>query len=226
MPSKLAIFCLGAAVLGSVGCKGIFIPKPVYDKDIAQLKDYIGALERDNAEMSGKVARYDRLKAEHEINGRADRNLDALAESLKKALAGMGIPEADVVFIKETGSFIIHNNVLFSSGSYSISSKGKQILRTVAGKLGGRKLKIVGHTDRRPITTAKTRRTLDTNTNLELSVKRANAVMGELLKSGIPEADMFVVGRGATVPRGGDLSRNRRVEIFIAGETDVKTSRK
>ena len=227
MPSKLAILCMGAVVLGSVGCKGAFVERNVYNTDIAQLKDYIGALERDNAEMSHKVAQFDRLKAQFDINGNADRNLDSLAESLKKALAGMGIPTADaIVFNEKKGSFDIHSDVLFSSGSYSISSKGKQILGALAGQLGGRKLKIVGHTDRQPVASPRTRKILDTDTNLELSVKRANAVMGELLHGGIAEADMFVVGRGSTMPLGGANKRDRRVEIFIAAETDVTTSLK
>ena len=225
MSSKLAILCLGVVLLGAVGCKGAFVERSVYDNDIAQLKDYIAALERDNSEMTGKVTRFDRLKTQTDIHGTSNRNLESLAASLKKALAGMGIPEADVRYIKETNSFSMESGVLFSSGGFTISSQGKQILSTLASKLGGQDLKIVGHTDKRRISSSRVRNSLETDTNLELSMKRAAAVMGQLLKSGIPESAMFVVGRGATQTLGGPNKNDRRVEIFLAGK-DESTSRK
>ena len=131
---------------------------------------------------------------------------------------GIKHPAANVVnFNEDENSIEIQSDLLFSSGSTSISSKGQKILHGLAIRLKGKKLTIVGHTDHRPIAGLLGRRGLYSDTHLEISVKRANAVMGEFLKSGILEANMFIVGRGATMPKGGHYSRNRRVEIYIEG---------
>lgn len=227
MSSRFLVLGLAAAVLASVGCSGVWVQKEVYDRDVNQQREYIVALERDNAELRAKAEAYDRLKAEGELFSGANRRYDELADNLLKALSDMGVDQAVVKYDPVTQSFSFATDLLFASGSFDVTARGREILRTFAQAQKGAMLKIVGHTDIRKVTRGPTKDKLDTDTNLELSVRRATAVMGELLRSGVHERDMFVVGHGATKPRSGSHKGNRRVEIFLAGPAaEGKTSRK
>lgn len=217
MSSKLFLACVGAAVLASVGCSGVFVPKQQYDRDTAQQKEYIEALEREVASLRPKADAYDKLKGEMDLTAEANRINAELAESLKRALAGLGVDERDVYVDPRTGAVVMATDLLFDSGSYEISAKGREVLRKFAESHRGSQLKIVGHTDRRRVALASTKQKLDTDTNLELSAKRAVAVMGELLKGGVPERQMWIEAKGSTEPRSGGDKACRRVEIFVAG---------
>jgi flagellar motor protein MotB len=226
MPSKLAVTALGLAAL-CVGCQGVWVQKDVYDRDVNQLREYSAALERDNADLKAKADAYDRLRAEMDIRTGSGADYAALAEQLKAALAGVGMQEGrDFEFDPATGKFTFATDLLFGSGSYTVTARGKEILREFARANRGSRLKIAGHTDTRPIVQVSTKSKLDTDTNLELSAKRAVAVMHELIKGGIPERNMWIEGHGSAHPRSGAHKANRRVEIFIAATGAEKTSQK
>jgi len=112
--------------------------------------------------------------------------------------------------------------LLFDSGSYALTPRGKEALKRFAELHRGERLKIVGHTDNRRIARPATVKSLPlTDTNLELSADRALVVMRELMNAGIPERAMYIEGKGATEPRAGGDARCRRVEIFVLGSTDL-----
>ncbi|HZE97544.1 MAG TPA: OmpA family protein [Planctomycetota bacterium] len=215
MSSKLTLAFVGAVLsLTSIGCAGRYVNKEEYDRDITQTRELNDALMKENAELRLKGDAYDRLKNEMEINGESAKFYNELADSLKKALAGMGIAEHEVT-IEKDGRVVFATDVLFDLGSWTLTAKGHQILSAFAQTQKGNVMKIVGHTDRKPIVSAKLTKALETDTNKELSVKRAVAVMGELLKSGIRESQIASVeGHGSDEPRGND-AKSRRVEIFI-----------
>ncbi len=75
---------------------------------------------------------------------------------------------------------------------------------------GGAQIKATGHTDRSGPDTY----------NMALSLRRANAVKDALLRNGVPERDISVVGLGESQPLvptadGVREAQNRRVEIVI-----------
>ncbi|MEQ8659569.1 MAG: OmpA family protein, partial [Gammaproteobacteria bacterium] len=75
-------------------------------------------------------------------------------------------------------------------------------------------LRVDGHTDRRPINTARF------PSNWELSTARAIAIVRELVRFGIPPARLAATGFGAHHPidSGEDaaaLARNRRIEFKL-----------
>lgn len=227
MSSKIFVLCLGLAVLGAVGCTGIFVPKEQYDRDVNQQKEYITALERDNSDLKAKADAYDQLKDNQQLDNETAKAYAEMAESLKKALAGMGVDEKAVYVDRTTGAHVFGTDLLFDSGKFEISVKGREVLKKFAEANSHARLKIVGHTDPVRIAKKETQDHLYTDSNPELSALRAAVVLAELKKDGIPEKNMWLEGRGSTQPRGSNKD-SRRVEIFIEGATTgaVKTSLK
>ena len=217
MSSKLSIVIVGAAVaLGSIGCAGRYVTKEEYDRDITQTRELNDALTKENAELRQKGEAYDRLKAEMDVNGESAKFYAELADSLRKALKDNGIHDGpDVVTVEKDGRVVFATDVMFDLGSWTLTPKGHQILAAFAQTQKSTVMKIVGHTDSKRIASAKLKTALETDTNKELSVKRAIAVMGELLKSGVRESQIASVeGHGSDEPRGND-TKSRRVEIFV-----------
>ena len=220
MSSKLFAVATALAVLASVGCTGVFVPKTQYDRDVNQLREYNAALERDNAQLRPIKDAYDRLKAQSEFTTDSNQAWEEMAEALKKALDGIAVEPGDFTFDRKTGAFVFAADLLFDSGCYDISAKGKEALRKFAEMNRGAHLRIVGHTDAAKVVKASTKSKLPvSDTNMELSALRAVAVMHELIRNGIAERNMWVEGKGATEPRDGGLNRCRRVEIFVVGGT-------
>jgi flagellar motor protein MotB len=216
MSSKLSLVIVGAAVaLSSIGCSGHFVSKEEYDRDITQTRELNDALTKENAELRQKGEAYDKLKAEMDVNGDSAKFYAELADSLRKALKDNGIHEENVVTVEKDGRVVFATDVMFDLGSWTLTAKGHQILTAFAQTQKGNVMKIVGHTDSKRIASKKLKEALETDTNKELSVKRAIAVMGELLKGGIRESQIASVeGHGSDEPRGND-AKSRRVEIFV-----------
>jgi flagellar motor protein MotB len=216
MSSKLSLVIVGAAVaLSSIGCSGHFVSKEEYDRDITQTRELNDALTKENAELRQKGEAYDKLKAEMDVNGESAKFYAELADSLRKALKDNGIHEENVVTVEKDGRVVFATDVMFDLGSWTLTAKGHQILTAFAQTQKGNVMKIVGHTDSKRIASKKLKEALETDTNKELSVKRAIAVMGELLKGGIRESQIASVeGHGSDEPRGND-AKSRRVEIFV-----------
>lgn len=214
MSSKILGLALAASSFAAVGCQGHWVTLEQYNRDVDQLKEYNSALERDNASMRAKAEAYDRLKNDSELYSAANKTYAELADSLRKALLGLGMDAKDVV-IDDKGKVTFATDVLFDLGSWTLTARGKTALATFAKVQKGQHMRIVGHTDRKPISRPATKEKLATDTNTELSSNRATAVMGELLKCGVRESQIdSIVGMGSTQLRGSDKD-SRRVEIFL-----------
>jgi flagellar motor protein MotB len=216
MSSKLfGLIGLVCAAAASVGCQGTWVTKQQYDTDMQQQREYREALERDNALLRPKAEAYDKIKGQADLFSDANRTYAELADALKKALSGMGVSEKEIEIDEKTGKVSFATDVLFELGSWTLTARGKDILAKFAAAQRGHGFRIVGHTDKKPIVRPATKQALDTDTNKELSVKRAVAVMGALLAHGVREAQIdSVVGMGSAQPREND-SKSRRVEIYL-----------
>lgn len=128
----------------------------------------------------------------------------------------------DIVIVGDR--FVVPAGLLFPSGSDEIGEGGKQQLDRLARTLREVTteipadidwvLRIDGHTDRRPIATARF------PSNWELSSARAIAIVRYLIDAGIPPNRLAANGFGEHQPldRGSDeaaLARNRRIEIQL-----------
>ena len=223
MSSKLSLAIVGAVLaFTSIGCSGHFVSKEDYDRDITQTKELNDALLKENAELRLKGDAYERLKAENDINGESAKFYNDLADSLRKALKDSGVATAkdDVYVNSRTGAVEFSTGLLFELGSWTISPRGKQALKAFAETNRGNVVKVVGHADKKPITREATKKALDTDTNMELSTRRAIAVMGELLKDGMRESQFgSVEGHGTEATEHNGIARC--VEIFVVKGASV-----
>ncbi|HYE98283.1 MAG TPA: OmpA family protein, partial [Planctomycetota bacterium] len=165
--------------------------------------------------MRPKADAYDKLRSEADLHSAANSTYAELAQALKKALAGLGVDEKEIEVDTRTGRVSFATDVLFELGSWTLTARGKELVAKFAQAQKGMAFKIVGHTDSKRIARPKTKEALATDTNKELSVLRAVAVMGELIKHGVRESQIdSVVGMGYQQPRETE-AKSRRVEIFL-----------
>ena len=222
MSSRISLAIVGAVVaFSSVGCAGHYVTQEDYDRAVVQTKELNDALLKENAELRLKGDAYDRLKAESDLSGDTSKFYAELADSLKKALKDMGIEDKGEIYVnKEKGSVEFSTGLLFQPGSWEISARGKQALKTFAEANRGNVVKVVGHADKKPIVHDSTLKKLETATNMELSTRRAIAVMGDLLKDGMRETQFgSVEGHGTEATEHNGVARC--VEIFVVKGASV-----
>jgi len=118
--------------------------------------------------------------------------------------------------------YTVNSDQLFKSGSWDMSPQGEEIIAKMASQLAATQvshLVVNGYTDNAPIGPALKKRGV--TTNLELSQKRADAVMQYLISKGVKPELVSAQGHGDSdpvapnnTPQG--RSQNRRVEIALA----------
>jgi len=114
-------------------------------------------------------------------------------------------------------------DILFSSGSATLSADGTRTLREVASVLSsleGRAFQVEGHTDNVPISTAQF------PSNWELSSARALSVVRILIQGGVSPENVSGAGYGEYQPVASNDDRdsrrlNRRIEIVMLPNLDV-----
>lgn len=124
----------------------------------------------------------------------------------------------------EGDRFVFQSELLFASGSAALGLEGREQMRRVAQALNeigrvipadiGWIVRVDGHTDRVPISTA------NFASNWELSAARAIAVVQFLISEGVPPQRLAATGFGEYQPiaQGDDpdsLRRNRRIELRL-----------
>lgn len=179
--------------------------------------------ERDGRirDLNGEVAR---LRGE---NDDLQRRLTAQPVAPVEATAPRN--DADIASIRESVdsrvdvrykdghiSLGVQDNVTFDSGSVTLKDSSHAVLRSIAGVLKGRfagsRFFVEGHTDSDPI--QKTKNLF--RSNRHLSAERADAVAAYLIKQGVPESSIVIVGYGPHDPRDPkSKAANRRVEIVV-----------
>lgn len=178
---------------------------------------YIQELEAQVADQKGQLAAKDA-----EI---ASLQSQAAAQPVTKAesdpMAGLEGTGAEAAWRNGELVITIANDILFASGSATLTEKAKgslrQIAQTVTGRYAGQFVRVEGHTDNQPI-----QRTRDKwADNWDLAGNRAMAVLRELIdRGGIPKDSISFAGYSDTKPRDSNgsasgRSKNRRVEIVV-----------
>ena len=177
-----------------------------HQKDI----QYVEMSTRLNKALADKVA---------ELNNVAQYQSE-FYRAIKNALG-------DDKFIQTTGDrFIISSDILFGSGSYTLSPEGKNQLRLIANVIKDLENKIPtnvdwiirvdGHTDRQQVIPG----TRGYSNNMELSLLRANAVVNELVADGVSKRRLVPSGFGDLHPvalgrDANSLQQNRRIELQL-----------
>lgn len=143
----------------------------------------------------------------------------ALVQSLKGVLGNLDDEDIEVSVEKGVVFVSISDKLLFSSGSYNLTRRAKEVLGKVAQVVNNKpdfEFMVEGHTDdvsyRKGVL-------LD---NWDLSVKRATAVVRVLQKDyGVDPKRMTAAGRAEFVPVSQtEKSKNRRTRIVVIPKID------
>jgi chemotaxis protein MotB len=206
--------------------------------DLARRGDDIGRLEQDLVTAGSRLAmletsldrsgvEYEQLQerllalsqVEREIRERNRIYEDVLGQF--RSLIDAGRLSVEIV----RGRMVIQlpQDILFQSGSASLSAEGTRTLREVGEVVAGlddRDFQVEGHTDNVPIATERF------PSNWELSSARAMSVIRVLLDSGVSPGRVSGAGYGEFQPRASNDSPdgrrlNRRIEIVMLPNLDV-----
>ena len=125
----------------------------------------------------------------------------------------------------EQGRIVINlpNNVLFKSGSANLNPEGEEALTQIASVLSqfsDRRFQIEGHTDNKPIKSARF------PSNWELSTSRALTVVHLLTDMDVVPENISAAGFGEFRPRADNETEegrqlNRRIEIIMLPNLDI-----
>ncbi len=183
-----------------------------------KVKDYegkVGQLESNVGELQGDLAeREKRVKELESVINSQKAKIQAIEDKVNKAL--LGISKDDLSVTKQDGKLYVSlsQNLLFSSGSTTVNSKGKDALVKLSGALKNNPdltITVEGHTDSDG----------QDKMNWDLSVKRATSVIDELMKNGVSPRNVIASGRGehfpvATNDTSDGKAKNRRIEIILS----------
>tara|TARA_B100000686_G_C16806044_1_gene990514 strand:+ start:10516 stop:11343 length:828 start_codon:yes stop_codon:yes gene_type:complete len=177
-------------------------------------------LEKSLESMKEKDIRIQKMQ---DAVSRKDSVTLALVTSLKGVLGNMNDDDIEVNVEKGVVYISISDKLLFSSGSYMITKRAKEVLGKVAEVVNNKpeiEFMVEGHTDNVPINTDAI---ID---NWDLSVKRATAVV-RLLQNDFkvsPER-MTAAGRSEYIPlfdnnNAENRAKNRRTRIVVLPKLD------
>jgi flagellar motor protein MotB len=214
----------GAAAMSSVGCA--VVDEAKYTREIEALKDANNQLSARNNELEPIAEAYEKLSRESIFSKSENEMFAEIARELSEALKGFKNSDGSESWtIDRNGKVTFATDVLFESGSWTITPKGMELLKKFSATVKNQtvKFRVIGHTDNTKIAKEKTKQGLDTDTNMELSTKRAVAVMGALMKNGIVDSRFVeVIGMGSSRPAA-TQAKSRRVEVYLVKD-DVKKS--
>ena len=145
----------------------------------------------------------------------------AIVSSLKKAV-GISDPDIEVNVEKGVVFISIADKLLFQSGSYTVTSRAKEVLAKVAKVINSKpdfEAMVEAHTDNVPYQKGVL---LD---NWDLSVKRATSVVRVLEELEVNPKQLYAAGRSYHVPlvendTAENRAKNRRTRIVVMPKID------
>jgi chemotaxis protein MotB len=157
--------------------------------------------------------KYDDLQAQ---NQQLQQQNAAMSQQLAADKAQIGRLQGAI-------KYTVNSDLLFPSGGYQMSERGKQIISGFAAKLAPtqqNKILVSGYTDNHPVGPALQRQGITSNEIL--SQKRAEDVMAYLVSQGVKPDLVSAQGFGDTNPVASNdtaqgRAQNRRVELSLAG---------
>src|ERR1700756_495275 len=154
---------------------------------------------------------YDQLQAQYQ---QAQQQNAALS-------AQVAADKAQICRLTGAIKYTVNSDLLFPSGGWQMSDRGKQIIANMATKLAPtqqNKILVSGYTDNRPVGPALARQGV--TSNQDLSQKRAEDVMQFLISQGVKPDLISAQGFGDTSPVASNdtpqgRAQNRRVELSV-----------
>lgn len=190
------------------------------EKDLMAKGEELNKLSRDLNERDAKLREMQALMA------RKDSAVQALKKKLTDALLGFKDNELSVS-VKDGKVYVsMSDKLLFSTGSFSVDTRGKEALKKIAEVLNKQtdiNIVIEGHTDNKAYVSTTTG---PVNSNWDLSVMRASNVTKILVEDDKVDAKRITPsGKGQFYPVESNetaegRSKNRRIEVVL--EPDMK----
>ena len=196
------------------------------EKSLLDLEQKLETTKANNEALARNLAeREKRLKELEKLIADQENAVKQLKDKITQALLGF---EKDglTVEVKDGKVYVsVDENLLFSSGSRRIDTKGKQALTKLAGVLKTQEdinIMVEGHTDDVPW--KKGAQGLEDN--WDLSVLRATAITRILLEGGVEPSKVIPSGRGEHLPLQQEKTKearakNRRTEIILVPDLDA-----
>jgi chemotaxis protein MotB len=155
--------------------------------------------------------KYDDLQAQY-------RQLQQQNSTLTAQVAA---DKAQICRLSGAIKYTVNSDLLFPSGGFEMSERGKQIIANMAAKLAPtqqNKVLVSGYTDNKPVGPALARQGI--TTNQDLSQKRAENVMAFLISQGVKPDLISAKGFGDADPVASNdttqgRAQNRRVELSV-----------
>ena len=156
-------------------------------------------------------SRYDDLQAQYQQLQRQNAQLTSQVASDK----------AQICRLAGAIKYTVNSDLLFTSGGWDMTERGKQIIANMAAKLAPtqqNKVLVSGYTDNKPVGSALARQGI--TSNQDLSQKRAETVMAFLISQGVKPDMISAKGFGDADPVASNdtpqgRAQNRRVELSV-----------
>jgi chemotaxis protein MotB len=185
-----------------------------------EIKELLSQLEKAEADL---FERESKLREMQSLIKQRDSSMNALRERVEQSL--LGFKDSGLEIEVKNGKVYVKmsNQLLFKSGSTVIDQRGRDALSQLANVLSQQtdiSVMIEGHTDNKPINTA---RIAD---NWDLSVLRSTEVARILtIENGIDPKRIIASGRSEFIPADEEDSaearaKNRRTEIILSPKLD------
>src|SRR5262245_46387695 len=211
--SALFLLCVASVLLSGCVSKGKYAE---LEGQYTNLQGQYKQLQGQYGDLQGQYRQLQQASAAQAAQSSAE-----LAAAKKEAVA----EKAQVGRFQEAIKFTLNSDLLFRSGSWEISPRGKDLIGKLTPKLAPyqqNKLVVNGYTDNAPISPALKREGVTTNE--VLSQKRAEAVMQDLISHGLKPDMISARGFGEASPIASNKTaqgraQNRRVEVTLAGQT-------
>jgi chemotaxis protein MotB len=184
------------------------------------VKQSLQACEKNLSEQNQKVAEITEAQIK-QMKSTHDKLVSDLKDQIQKQ-------EVTIKESQESLSLNFVDRILFEFGKADLTPEGEKILKKVGEALKnikGKKIRVTGHTDNVPIHPDYVHKF---PSNWELSAARAASVVRYFQeKPGLDPKDLEAVGRSFYHPEASNdtkegRARNRRVEILIAPQMEVK----
>ncbi|MCK5857353.1 MAG: OmpA family protein [Bacteroidales bacterium] len=201
--------------------------------DLMQREDSLAVLEKEfmskknaldllSQQLAEKDYAYQQLRSELE---RKDSAMNALRNSIADAL--VGFENDGLTITRKNGRVYVsmENKLLFSSGSFSVNSKGADAIQKLSKVLESYpeiQILVEGHTDNIPYNGKG-----NLNDNWDLSAKRATSIVRIITSSSIIDAiRITAAGRGEFSPVASNestdgRSKNRRTDIILVPDLSI-----
>jgi len=159
-------------------------------------------------------------QSQYDTLAQINKDLDAKNVALQQQLDEQ---QKQLAAMHQENKFVEASSLLFPKGGFQLGPEGEKELDKLVPRLKGlqnAKIVVYGYTDNTPI--GADLRKQGVKTNLDLSSRRADAVVNYLQSQGVDPNIMAAKGRGDTHPVAGNdtaegRAANRRIEIVLEG---------